>query len=131
MDSNDEDKISEWSLHSGTSHHCLFHRNGAGGSTNAVNIIIQREGKHIFCLSLKFCLKLFLIDCSSQFQLAGSVPCLIFVAVLVFVCPQSTAFNLPWTSGWRGWWEPELMVALSLKLQAQPTLGIDVEVVDR
>ena len=40
MDSNDEDKISEWSLHSGTSHHCLFHRNGGGGSTNAVNNII-------------------------------------------------------------------------------------------
>ena len=34
------------------------------GSTNAVNIIIEREGKHIFCLSSKFCLKLFLIDCN-------------------------------------------------------------------
>ena len=33
------------------------------GSTNAVNIMIEREGKHIFCLSWKFCLKLFLIDC--------------------------------------------------------------------
>ena len=44
-------------------HHCLFHRNGGGGSTNAINIIIEREGKHIFCLSWKFCLKLFLIDC--------------------------------------------------------------------
>ena len=49
------------------------------GSTNAVNIIIEREDKHIFCLSWKFCLKLFLIDCSK-------------IAILV---PEFAVENLP------------------------------------
>ena len=38
---------------------------------------------------------------------------LVFV---VFVCPQSTAFMCPRTSGWIGWWSPELLFALALKL---------------
>ena len=42
------------------------------GSTNAVNFIIEREGKRIFCLSWKFCLKLFLIDCKFNLPLIGS-----------------------------------------------------------
>ena len=41
------------------------------GSTNAVNIIIEREGKHIFGLSWKCCLKLFLIDCISVMKFWG------------------------------------------------------------
>ena len=54
MNSKDEDKIGSHStVERTTIHHCLFHRNVGGGSTNAVNIIIERERVNTFSVSLQ------------------------------------------------------------------------------